>query len=349
MEAAMAIGSDHLEARADLVRLQLAFYTTGSAGEAATAIARVEKAISTLRLVDDRAGLARAWRLLAAIRATAGHYDNAAAAMEESIASASSVGDLRLAARGAVGYAFTILHNATPVAEALARCEALIPQVQADRKAEADILGVLAQLHAMEGRFDKARELYRRGRELVADLGPSVTSASASLELSRVEMLAGDPSAAERELRRDYDTLTAMGETYYRSSVAAFLAQALWALDRRAEADGYARIAEELADADDVLSQVTWRTVRAKLLAVAGNGDEGQALAHEAVTIAARTADIEQHADALLDLAEVVRLRGGDTSAQEPYLREALALYLRKGDVVQAATVQAQLGLLLRT
>ena len=72
-------------------------------------------------------------------------------------------------------------------------------------------------------------------------------------------MLAGDPGAAERELRRDYDILDTMGETYFRSTVAALLGQALWAQGRSEEATKFARIANELADADDVISQVAWR------------------------------------------------------------------------------------------
>ncbi|MDO8484870.1 MAG: adenylate/guanylate cyclase domain-containing protein [Candidatus Limnocylindrales bacterium] len=344
-QAAEDSESSDLAARADLVRLQLTFYTTGSAGEADNAVARVRAAIDILEAKDDRAGLARAWRLLAAIYATAGHYDKASDADLRLIDFARDIGEQRLAARGAVGYAFTILHNATPVAAALAKCEELIPEVRADRKAEADILGVVAQLHAMEGRFEQARELYRMGRELVSDLGPSVTGASASLEVSRVEMLAGDPAAAERELRRDYDTLTAMGESYYRSSVAAFLAHAVFALGRHPEALELSRVAEGLADQDDVLSQVAWRTARAKALSVDGGTKEAISLASEAVRIAAASADIEQHADALMDLAEVVG-RSGDAGTREIHVREALALYRRKGDLVQAALAE---DLLVRT
>jgi predicted ATPase len=344
-KAAVENGSTGLAARADLVRLQLAFYTTGSAGETEAAVARVREAIGMLEAGADRAGLARAWRLLAAIHATAGNYDEAADADLRLIEYARSIDEQRLAARGAVGYAFTILHNATPVAVALAKCEELIPQVKADRKAEADILGVAAQLHAMEGRFAKARDLYRTGRELVADLGPSVTGASASLEASRVEMLAADPAAAERELRRDYETLTTMGESYYRSSVAAFLAHAVFAQGRHLEAMELSSVAEGLADPEDVLSQVAWRTARAKALAVDGETDRSIELASDAVRIAAASSDIEQHADALMDLAEVAG-RSGDGRARELHLMEALALYRRKGDLVQAALAE---GLLNRT
>jgi hypothetical protein len=68
-------------------------------------------------------------------------------------------------------------------------------------------------------------------------------------------------------------------------------------------------------------------------------------LASDAVRIAAASSDIEQHADALMDLAEVAG-RSGDGRARELHLMEALALYRRKGDLVQAALAE---GLLNRT
>src|SRR4029453_618812 len=90
-----------------------------------------------------------------------------------------------------------------------------------------------------------------------------------------VENLAGEYAAAEALLRRDYVRLEAVGERYFRSSIAAFLAQALWSQSKFDDAEAFTTIAEELTEADDVWSQVAWRTVRAKLLARGGQADEG--------------------------------------------------------------------------
>jgi tetratricopeptide (TPR) repeat protein len=291
----------------------------------------------------DFAGQARGWRLLSVIDATAGRYDRAADAAERVVNVASQVDDTRLAARGAQLFAYCVLHGSTPVDEALARCEAVMAHVRADRKAESIVLGILALLRAMTGHFDQARELYQRGREIVADLGPSVNAASTSLEASRVEMLAGDAGAAERELRGDYVVLEAMGETYFRSTIAALLGHALWAQGKSEEAARYAAIARDLTDEDDVLSQVSWRTVEAKSLAAAGQSDAAVALAEEAVRTASRTTDIELHADALLDLGDVLRLVGR-MEEQGPHLREALRLYQQKGDLVLAGVARDRLA-----
>ena len=49
----------------------------------------------------------------------------------------------------------------------------------------------------MQGDFERARELYTRARALLEDLGVAVLGASTSLDSGDVELLAGDPRAAE--------------------------------------------------------------------------------------------------------------------------------------------------------
>ena len=71
----------------------------------------------------------------------------------------------------------------------------------------------------------------------------------------RVELLAGDPASAERELRRDFDELSEMGERYFLSTAAGELARAVYAQGRYAEAEELTRVAEELSADDDVTSQ----------------------------------------------------------------------------------------------
>ena len=69
------------------------------------------------------------------------------------------------------------------------------------------------------------------------------------------------------------------------------------------------------------------------MLAREGDADGGTALALEAIDLAAGTADIELQADALLDLDEVLEIIGREQE-RGPHIREALALYERKGDIV---------------
>jgi class 3 adenylate cyclase/tetratricopeptide (TPR) repeat protein len=337
------IADERLEAHATLGRLMVDLYRSGSVGGSDQAVLDVRRAIPILERAEDLGGLAAAWRLLMLLHGTSGRYDDAADAALQVVEFATRAEDARLASKGAINYAFVALHGPTPVSTALESCERLLTEVEGDRKSEAMVLGVLAVLHAMEGRFDEGRRLSARSRESVKDLGPSILAAASALEYSRVEMLAGDPAQAEIELRRDYERLEAVGERYYRSTLAGVLANVLWTLGRHDEAGEFSRIAEEIADADDNWSQVLWRLARAKVLATRGHADEAVAVGQEAVARAAASVDIEQHADALADLGETLRLAGRQDE-EGPHLREALALYVRKGDLVSAELIRARLA-----
>jgi len=337
-QLARAIDDEPLEARAELVRYHLSLNSTGSFGDTTLAVDTARRYVDVFEAAGDTAGLARAWRVIANIHVTVGRYDLAAEEMQRVIKFASELGDTRLGARGAIMYGYSTLHSQIPVAEALPRCEEYLVLTGTDRNAEAIMLGVVAVLKAMRGAFVEARALCERSRELISELGASVTAASTSLEASRVEMLAGSAAGAEDVLRRDYDTLEAIGETYLRSTVAALLGSAIWELGRFDEAERYAGVSRDIADEDDVLSQVLWRGVMAKGLARRGDSSGALALATRAVELAAGTVDIELRADALVALADVLGSLGRHEEA-EPRLREALALYDQKGDVVMTETI----------
>jgi tetratricopeptide (TPR) repeat protein len=291
----------------------------------------------------DVAGLARAWRLLWVIYGTTGVLERAQDAASRVVEIAQRSGDTRLAARAAVAFAQAALESPVPVVEAIERTQTLVDAVGLDRIAEARFLSIRSVLYAMRGEFDTARSMYRRSHELMEAVGTSVTASGTSLESSRVEMLAGDAAAAERELLRDLRTLEAMDERYYRSSVAGLLGHALYTQQRFDEAGRFTDLAQELADDDDVYSQVIWQTARAKLLAQAGRGDAAVAEARRAVLLAGSGSYLELLAEAHADLAEVFRVLSRDNE-QEPPLREALALFERKGDLVSSALVRDRLG-----
>jgi class 3 adenylate cyclase/tetratricopeptide (TPR) repeat protein len=341
LEIATRLHDERLEARAILGRRTLELSVGAGIS---TVLADAGKAIRAFEAAKDEAGLARAWRLLMLLHGTAGAYDDAAAAAKRVVEHARAAGDARLATRGAIGYAVSALHGPTPAGEALRRGEELVAEVSGDRKAEAVINGVLAQLHAMHGDFVRGRELYLRARAMLDDLGPSVTAASTSIEASRVEILAGNLAAAEALLRRDHDALVALGEQYYLSTVDAILAVVLEQLDQLDEAEEMSHSAEALADADDVYSQVVWRSARARVYVRRGRAEEAETLARAAVELAARTVDLWLLADANADLGEILQAipaRAADASAA---LLTAAELYERKGDLVSARRARELIG-----
>jgi tetratricopeptide (TPR) repeat protein len=306
-------------------------------GAAARAIARFEER-------GDDGALATAWRLLAWAHGTSLRFGRAADAAERAIEHARLVGDLRQKRRAASQYAVAALHGPTPVAEAIRRCEEIIADAGDDRRTEGLVRSLLAYLYGMRGNFPEARRLYTEARVMLEGLGRSVVAASTSLDAYGVEMLAGDLVAAERELRRDYAALTALGEKYLLSTVAGELARVLYGQGRYEEAEAMSRKAEELAAADDVGSQTLWRSARAKISARLGRHAEALRLAWEAVELIGRTDAHLTKAETLLDLAEVLRIAEREDEA-DAAMQEAAGLLEAKGSVVAAQRARALTGL----
>ncbi len=237
--------------------------------------------------------------------------------------------------------ASSLLFGPTDVTEAIRRTEAIVAEVEANPAAGAGVLQSLAGLHAMQGRFDEARELLATSGATFADLGLTLSTA-VSHDASTVEMLAGDPVGAERILRDGYAALEEMGDRALLSTTAAFLGQALLAQDRYEEAAGLAELSAELTASDDLVTQVLWRGVRARCLAVGGDLDEAERLARQAVALAERTDFVNQRADALVDLGIVLGRAGRARDAQAAFA-EAVRLYEHKGNVVSAERVRSEL------
>ena len=69
-----------------------------------------------------------------------------------------------------------------------------------------------------------------------------------------------------------------MGEKYYQSPTAGYLAASLMQQGRDDEAEEFTTIDEHLAANDDISSQVLWRSVRGRELARSGRLDEAEVL-----------------------------------------------------------------------
>ncbi|MBA2322223.1 MAG: adenylate/guanylate cyclase domain-containing protein, partial [Deltaproteobacteria bacterium] len=133
-----------------------------------------------------------------------------------------------------------------------------------------------------------------------------------------------------------------LGERYFRSTVAGLLAKVLWQAGDAAEADRYCTLAEQLADPDDMDSQVLWRLTSSRLLA-ATDPAGARAVADEAVAMADTTAGLILRADALRSRAELL-FELEDGPAAEASLADAANLYERKGDVVSASALNQRLA-----
>jgi class 3 adenylate cyclase/tetratricopeptide (TPR) repeat protein len=344
--AAETTGDHRLGAEARLGRLLVQLY--GDEQEwGPKALHEAERSIRIFELVGDQIGLAKAWRIMGSIHATALRYGHATAAVERAAACARQGGDLRQERRLMGAFTMACVFGPMPVSAAIERCREIEAGSGGDHRTEGLALCARAQLEAMRGSFDDARVLYARARTVLTDVGGSVLGASTALDSSTVEMLAGDYAAAERQLKRDSELLEAMGERYLLSTMEGVRAQALIALGRHDEAAAACARADEAAAADDIESQVLVRSVRAELDLHAGRTAEAEAAAAEA---AALLRGVEAPT-IVADLA-VIRARiaaaAGDLGGADRELSRAARLYREKGNVVsdgRVAELRATLGL----
>jgi class 3 adenylate cyclase/tetratricopeptide (TPR) repeat protein len=342
LAAAETAGDARAAASARLTLLMVRFYA-GGANWSEDALASVDRALPLFEAASDETGQATAWRLRFAIHGTACQYRAATEAAEQVLLHARRALDPRLLNRGASGYAVSALFGPMPVADAIARCESLLGELGGDRRTESLIRTALAQLYAMRTEIERGRSMYAQARRLLEELGGGVLGASTSIDSARIELLAGEVEAARRELRRDYEQLSAMGERFLLATVGGMLARVEYLLGEHAEAEKLARIVGEVAAPDDIDGQALWRAALATCLARRGEVAEAQRLGAEAVELRRRSDSPALLAEALTDLAEVQRHAGMD-DAVRGLRNEALALYERKGDLVSAGRLRTLLA-----
>jgi tetratricopeptide (TPR) repeat protein len=337
LDEATAAADERWDARlgshAALMRVLLDHYR-GSGGDdfSGRALRVADDAVAVFERDHDQEGLVKAWRVRFGARMMVGSYDEAASAAAQIIEHAQAAGDARNERRGGTLYAQMALTGPTPVDEAIARCESVVARSADDHRTEGLVLVVLGELHAMRGQFDIARDAYERGRVMLEELGRSLLSSSTSVNGWRIEFLAGDLAAAERELLRDYERLAEVGERFLLSTVAARLATVLVAAGRPDEATRFLATAEATSAPDDIEAQALWRGAKARQLAMRNGVDEAVTLATEAVELLRRTDSPVLLADALVDLGAVLQAADRITDTGTP-LREAIDLYTTKGSL----------------
>jgi DNA-binding SARP family transcriptional activator len=302
--------------------------------------AAAREATAVFRELGDDHGLAEASRLLAEVHWTRGEYAAAEEVLERALGHAERGGERRAAASLLTFTARALLLGPVPVEAALARCRALLDHDAADRTVEAPVFSASAWLHAMRGDFVEARRLCARSRALYEEFGLTTALAGLSLFSGPVELLAGDPVAAEVELRRGLDLLERMGDRSRRSTVAAFLAAALAEQGRTEEAEALSIMAADAALSHDAHTQIAWRGPRARALARRGANTDAERLAREAVALAESTDSPSVQGDALLDLATVLAQADRADDAADA-AAEAARRYRAKGNVVSTARAEA--------
>jgi class 3 adenylate cyclase/DNA-binding winged helix-turn-helix (wHTH) protein len=338
---AAVAGDDSASART-LVQQQFLRLARGESAGTAEAAAVVERVVPVFERGGDDVGLCHELRLRAWLHWIEAQAEAASGAWEQAAACAHRAGAEHERTEILRWVALSLVLGPTPVAEGIPRCEAIQRDVSGNPAAAADVQQSLAALHAMEGRLDRARELLANSSTVFEDLGLTLTTV-AGHDRALVELMAGDPVSAERSLRAGYSTLEEIGESNLLATSAAYLAQALLAQGRNDEAERFARVSDELATADDLLTQILWRGVQGRTLAGRGRLEEAKRIARQAVALAERTDFINHRGDALVDFAIVMK-RAGNVEQARAALSEGLRLYQQKGNTVAVGRAKAQVA-----
>jgi predicted ATPase len=315
--------------------LRLLRVEDGGTEQAARATA---SAIEVFNRSKDDLGLCQARRLEALLYWNEARAQAAAEAWESAATHARLAGDRHLYNEILTWIASSLWCGPTLATQGIQRCERMREEVRDSPESEAAILRHLGSLHAMIGKFDLARQLLAMSNAAYADLGLTLNSATSQSE-AMVELLAGNPAAAEESLRKGYRALEEMGERAFLSTTAALLARSIFEQGRDEEAEELTNLSARLAAPGDILSQILWRSITARVLSKRAQMEKAEALARVAVALAQATDFINYRADALLDLSHVLkasrRVDEAMTSASE-----ALQLYERKGNIVSASAAR---------
>jgi class 3 adenylate cyclase/tetratricopeptide (TPR) repeat protein len=334
MASARSGGDVRLEARAVVERIATDQYLE-TPGWADQALRAAERLIPLLEAAGDHQGLAKVWRMMSWV-----HFEDSLARWDEaswrSIEHARQAGDRREEVEVLAGLAINASMGAVPAPEGIQRCLQLLDDVRGNLRAEGFVRSYLADLYSLVGDFALAREASRHARAAVEKSGVMVWSEPLAADAADIERLAGDPVAAEREVRDALRQAQVRGNEEPTPGLGTALAQALYEQGRYGEA-------LELAGEALAAAQGLWRTttlaVWAKALARLGRREEALAAAMEVAEQASRTDYVVLRAEAFTDAAEALLLAGHPQQAQ-PVLRDARRLAEAKESIVLTQRVQ---------
>jgi class 3 adenylate cyclase/tetratricopeptide (TPR) repeat protein len=345
VERGRAAGEPAVAADAAVALVDLQAHRPAQTGVGRDDVLReIDAAIQVFEKAGDEAGLGRALTLRGKYRLWGGEAAAALPDLERAARLARHAGNQAEEAESIQYICVAMRVGATPVEEALRRLEEIGSRGTISAKLEVEFLTMRAHLVAAQGHFGAARGFASRAMALAEEHGLDGTHPR--FVAGQIELLAGDAAAAERELRSVCEHYEQVGELGYLSSMAPYLAEAVLAQGRQAEALQLTERwrADRLTLPEDADAQTQWRRVRAKVLARSGELDEAERLGREAVSIANGTADIlDLRAEALADLGEVLGLADRPQESRAA-LEEAVRLYEAKGNVVGAERVRSVLS-----
>lgn len=291
-----------------------------------------DDAAGRLAVLGDDAGVAKARLVRASILARLGRVGECESELDLALGAARAAGDRRrtVAVLGAAPLA--ALWGPSPVSRAGGRCLDVLRLLRITTTSpavEATSIRCQGMLEALRGNFDSARDKFEASRSTARNLGLRHGLYETELFAGFVELLAGDPVAAEPHLVLARNGLGALGIGADAGKAASWLARSMLLQDRVDEADVLAAGALESAG-QNLQTVIGSRAVLAEVRARQDRHGEARRLASEAIEIAEQTDITLDHALAVRSAARVAELCG-DMSAASRHWEVAAELLKSKG------------------
>lgn len=335
---AFAEGNRALALKASLERESLLLHTDPE-GRGKRIMEIANDALPLLEKANDDSGLALVWFRIGWAKTVWCRYGEATEALDRALAHAERTGDVRQQGRILLRLAGSLDAGPIPASDVLKRFEELLERVKGDRVCESAVLGEVAQMKALGGCFEEARQLCRQVGAIYHEFGMQMAAAQNRADEARIEMLSGDTLAAERHLRASLDGLTALEEKSHLSTRAAELAEVLYLQGRYGEAEHFTRVSEETGSGDDVETQAKWRAVRALVFAREGKVAEARELGQEAASRAETTDFLYLLGDVYSYVGEAALICKDVPAAVSAY-KKSLLFHEQKGNVPSADRVR---------
>ena len=293
-------------------------------------LAVADQARAVFERLGDEGGLARAWEHVAQAHWARCHCAEMELVLERALKHAERAGASFMESRILSSLATATVFGPRSVSDGMRRCEAILERAHEDLFLTAVTETMLAVLEAMDGEFETARDRFARCKQRLEEVGLGVTASLLTMYRAIIELMAGTPEKAEREMAEAYSVVEQTGDRSRQATMAGLLARLHCALGRYDEAERCSVLCEEAASDDDVGSQILWRGVRSRVLVRTGDASAAEKLARSAVTLAEETDLLMVHGAALEDRADVTAALGRPAEAMAD-LDRAIALYQRKG------------------
>jgi hypothetical protein len=328
---ATAAGNATVAGHARLARLDL-LGSTDPEEAYASLDGVLAEVVPVLRASGDDAGLSLAHQLEAAHQQYRVRWGAMEEPLERALHHAERASDRRLVELAQAHQVDSFFYGPMHLDETRHRLSAMLERPGTSPSHRASVEARLAATLALQGDPVAGRSALAQVRRVFRDLGREVSALATAVLGGPIELLAGDPARAVDLLREATEAFVKLGDRAFSSALAGRLAEACWRSDDIPGAADAIELARETAGHGDVISQVRWRSVAAKLHALEGRAEEALALSAEAVRLVSSTDELASQGDILADAAEVQDLLGNGGAAQV-LLRDAAQRYERKGAV----------------